>query len=88
MSKKGFELARKAMGDTANDFTLYFAQAISENTDKLHNVRAEIPALKQELALRTAAHQSEKKLQVRRTKLIQLAEDNDDRPAPRPNRRC
>ena len=77
LSKKGFALARTAMGDTATD-TLYFAQAISENTEKLHNTQGEISALKQELALRTAAHQPEKKLQTRRTKLIQLAEENGD----------
>jgi TonB family protein len=77
LSEKGFALARKAMGDTAND-TLYFAQAISENYDKLHNTRAEITALKQELGLRAAAHQTEKRLQPRRTKLIQLAEESGD----------
>lgn len=77
LSEKGFALARKVMGDTAND-TLYFAQAISENYDRLHNARAEIGALKQEISLRAAAHQTEKRLQPRRTKLIQLAEENGD----------
>lgn len=77
LSEKGFALARKTMGDTASD-TLYFAQAISENNDRLHNTRAEISALKQEIALRAAARQPEKRLQPRRTKLIQLAEENGD----------
>ena len=77
LSEKGFTLARKVLGDTAND-TLYFAQAISENYDRLHNTRAEIGALKQEIGLRAAAHQTEKRLQPRRTKLIQLAEETGD----------
>ncbi|MBX7198413.1 MAG: energy transducer TonB [Rhodospirillaceae bacterium] len=78
LSEKGFALARAAMGDKAND-TLYFAQAISENNLGLHNARAAIAALKQEIALRAAANQNEKKLQPRRTLLIKLAEENNDR---------
>ena len=77
LAQRGFALSRKVMGDGAND-TLYFAQAISENYDKLHNTRAEIAALKQEIALRAAAHQPEKRLQTRRTKLLQLAEESGD----------
>ncbi len=78
LSEKGFALSRELMGDKAAD-TLYFAQAISENTLMLRNVRAAIPALKQEIALRAAANQNEKKLQPRRTLLIKLAEENNDR---------
>lgn len=78
LAEKGFARAREAMGDKAAD-TLYFAQAIAENNLLLHNYRAAIPALKQEIALRAAANQNEKKLQPRRTLLIKLAEENNDR---------
>ena len=77
LSEKAFALARKSMGDKASD-TLYFAQAISENNLGLRNYRAAIPALKQELSMRAAASQNEKKLQPRRTLLIKLAEENGD----------
>lgn len=77
LSEKGFALSREVMGDKAAD-TLYFAQAVSENYLGLRNVRGAIPALKQELSLRAAASQNEKKLQPRRTLLIKLAEENGD----------
>ncbi|TAL01825.1 MAG: energy transducer TonB [Rhodospirillaceae bacterium] len=77
VSQKGFALARKVMGDTAPD-TLYFAQAISENQLGLHNAQGAMRALKQELALRSNAGQSEKKLQSHRTLLIKLAQESGD----------
>jgi len=77
LSQKGLTLARKAEGDKAPD-TLYFAQAISENQLGLRNVQGAIRALKQEITLRSAAGQSEKKLQSRRTLLIQLAQNSGD----------
>ena len=78
LSQKGLALARKNMGDTAPD-TLYFAQAISEATLNMRNVRGAATALHQELEMRTAAGQAEQKLQSRRTLLIQLAEENGDK---------
>jgi len=78
LSQKGLILSREHMGDTAPD-TLYFAQAISEANLNTRNVRGAISALKQELALRAAAKQTEQKLQARRTLLIQLAEQNGDK---------
>jgi TonB family protein len=77
LSQKGFALARKAEGDTAPD-TLFFVQAISEAYLGMHNSSSAIRAMKQELALRSNAGQSEKKLQSRRTRLIQIAEDSGD----------
>jgi TonB family protein len=77
LSQKGLTLARQKLGDHAPD-TLYFAQAVDENDIGLHNFRAAIPAMKQEIALRAAAGQPEKKLQPRRTFLIKLAEENGD----------
>jgi TonB family protein len=73
LAQKGLAMSRKQLGDTAPD-TLYFAQAITENQLGLHNNTGTMRALKQELALRSAAGQPEKKLQSRRTMLIQLAE--------------
>ena len=78
LSEKGFALARGVAGDKGAD-TLYFAQAISENNLMLHNYRSAIVALKQEIALRAAESQNEKKLQPRRTLLIKLAEENNDK---------
>lgn len=78
-AQKGLALARKTLGDTAPD-TLYFAQAISENQLGLHNIPGVMRALKQELALRSDAGQAEKKLQSRRTLLVQLAEQSGDKP--------
>jgi protein TonB len=78
LSEKAFPLARKAEGDRAAD-TLYFAQAISENNLMLHNARATMAALKQEIQMRAGASQNEKKLQPRRTLLIKLAEENGDK---------
>lgn len=77
LSQKGFALARTAEGDNALD-TLYFAQGISESVIALRNWSGAIRALKQEIKLRSAAGQSEKKLQSRRTLLIKLAEENGD----------
>jgi len=77
LAQKGFALAREHMGDKAPD-TLYFAQGIAENELELHNYRAAIAAMKQEIALRAAAGQSEKKLQPRRTMLIKLAQELGD----------
>ena len=75
LSQKGLALARKTMGDKAPD-TLYFVQAISEANLYMRNARGAILALRDELALRSAAGQNEQKLQPRRTLLIQLAEEN------------
>jgi TonB family protein len=77
LAQKGFALARKTSGDKDPD-TLYFAQAITENQLALRNFTGGARALKQELALRADAGQSEKKLQSRRTLLIQLSEQNGD----------
>ena len=65
------------MGEHAPD-TVYFAVGISTNQLALHNVQGAIRALKQEIAVRSDAGQAEKKLQPRRTILIQLAQDNGD----------
>lgn len=78
LSQKGLVAAREALGDKAPD-TLYFVQAISENTLATGNMRAAITALKQEIAMRAAAGQDEKKLQPRRTLLIKIAEEADDK---------
>ena len=77
LAQKGFALAREHMGDKAPD-TLYFAQGVAENELALRDYRAAIPAMKQEIALRAGAGQSEKKLQPRRTALIKLAQDMGD----------
>lgn len=78
LSTQGLKLARAALGDEAPD-TLYFVQAISENTLASGNVRGAMAAMKQEIAMRKAAGQTEKRLQARRTLLIKLAEDNGDK---------
>ncbi len=78
LSQKGLVAAREALGDKAPD-TLYFVQAISENTLATGNMRAAIAAMKQEIAMRAAAGQDEKKLQPRRTLLIKIAEESDDK---------
>lgn len=77
LSQKGLKLSRDARGDAAPD-TLYFAQAISENTIATGNVRGAISALKQEIEMRSRAGQDEKRLQLRRTLLIKLAEESGD----------
>jgi TonB family protein len=77
-SQKGFTLAQSAMGDKAPD-TLYFAQGITEGYRAMHNTRLAMSALKREISLRAGAGQAEKKLQARRTLLIQMAEENGDR---------
>ena len=76
-AKKGLDLSRKVMGDTAPD-TLYFLQAITEGNMGLRNMRGTMTALRQELEMRAAAGQKEQKLQPRRTLLIKLAEENGD----------
>jgi TonB family protein len=76
-SQKGFALARDLEGDQHPD-TLYFAQGISQSLIGMRNWSGAMRALKQELALRSAAGQPEKKLQPRRTILIKLAEENGD----------
>jgi TonB family protein len=78
LSQQGLKLSREALGDDAPD-TLYFVQAISENTLATGNVRGAISAMKQELAMRSGAGHDEKRLQARRTLLIQLAEENGDK---------
>ncbi|MGE3332247.1 MAG: energy transducer TonB [Rhodospirillaceae bacterium] len=78
LSQKGLAAARAALGDKAPD-TLYFVQAISENTMATGNMRATIAAIKQEIDMRAAAGQDEKKLQPRRTLLIKIAEESDDK---------
>ena len=78
VSQKGLALSQKVKGDKAPD-TLYFAQGITEGYRATRNTRLAASALKKELALRAGAGQDEKKLQPRRTLLIQMAEDNNDR---------
>jgi TonB family protein len=78
LSQQGLKVARQSIGDDAPD-TLYFVQAISENTLATGNIRGAIAALKTELAMRAAAGQEEKRLQARRTLLIKLAEENGDK---------
>lgn len=78
LSQQGLKIARQSLGDDASD-TLYFIQAISENTLASGNMRGAIAALKQEIAMRAAAGQDEKRLQPRRTMLIKLAEESGDR---------
>ncbi len=78
VSQKGMVLAQKVKGDKAPD-TLYFAQGVTEGYRAMRNGRLAASALKKELALRSAAGQDEKKLQPRRTLLIQMAEENGDR---------
>jgi len=78
LSQKGLVLAREVIGDDAPD-TLYFIQAITETTLAQGNQRGAIAALKNEIAMRKAAGQPESKLQPRRTLLIKLAEDNNDK---------
>jgi TonB family protein len=77
LSQKGLAISREALGDKAPD-TLYFVQSISESYTALRNDRAAMKALRQELDMRSAAGQPEKKLQVRRALLIKLAEDEGD----------
>jgi TonB family protein len=78
LAQKGLDLARSNLGDKHPD-TLYFAQAVSMNATGLGNSGATINAMKQELDLRSKAGQSEQKLQGRRTKLIQMAEESGDK---------
>jgi TonB family protein len=78
LSQQGLKLARESLGDSAPD-TLYFVQAISENTLASGNIRGAIAALKNEIAMRAAAGQDEKRLQPRRTLLIKLAEESGDK---------
>lgn len=78
LSQKGLAAARNSLGDKAPD-TLYFVQAISENTLASGNMRGAIAAMKNEIAMRAAAGQDEKKLQSRRTLLIKLAEETGDK---------
>lgn len=78
ISQKGLVLAQSRKGDKAPD-TLYFAQGVTEGYRALRNTRGAMSALKKELALRAGAGQNEKKLQARRTLLIQMAEENGDR---------
>ena len=77
LSQQGLKLARQTLGDDAPD-TLYFVQAISENTLATGNLRGAMTAMKQELAMRSSAGHDEKRLQPRRTLLIKLAEENGD----------
>jgi len=78
LAEKGLPMARKVEGDRGAD-TLYFAQALSENYLMMRNARSAMGALKQEIQMRLAAGQTEKKVQPRRTLLIQLAEENGDK---------
>ena len=78
LAEKGLPMARKIEGDRGAD-TLYFAQALTENYVMMHNPRGAMAALKQEIQMRLAAGQSEKKVQQRRTLLIQIAEENGDK---------
>ncbi len=78
LSQKGLTMAAEASGPKSPD-TLYFVQAVSENTLAQGNMRGAMAALKQEIAARTAAGQPEQKLQARRTLLIKLAEENNDK---------
>jgi len=78
LSQKGLALAREVMGDKEAD-TLYFAQSITEAHLAMRNFRAAIPAMKNELAMRSAAGQAESRLQKRRVVLIKLAEDSGDK---------
>lgn len=78
LSQKGLAVARASLGDKAPD-TLYFAQGISEANLQMRNMRGAIAALKTELDLRSAAGQTEAKLQARRTVLIKIAEDAGDK---------
>jgi TonB family protein len=77
LSQQGLKVSRETLGDDASD-TLYFVQAISENTLASGNVRGAISAMKQEIAMRSAAGHDENRLQARRTLLIKLAEENGD----------
>lgn len=77
LSRQGLALARETLGDGAPD-TLYFVQAVAENTLAGGNPRGAIPALKQEIAMRAAAGHGERRLQPRRALLIKLAEENGD----------
>ncbi len=77
LSKKGLALTEKTAGEKSPD-ALYFAQGISEAYRSMRNARAAIPALRREISMRAAAGQKEKKLQPRRTLLIQLSEENGD----------
>lgn len=54
-------------------------RAVSETAIGAHNLRAAQKALKVELDLRSAAGQSEEKLQRRRTLLVKLAEESGDK---------
>jgi len=76
-AQKGLDLSRTVNGDKAPD-TLYFVQAVTEANLGMRRITAAIPALKRELEMRAAAGQDEKRLQPRRTLLIQLAEENGD----------
>ncbi len=78
LAVKGFDLSRKLNGDKHPD-TLYFAQAVTETATGARNMRAAQKALKTELDVRSAAGQSEDKLQRRRTLLIKLAEESGDK---------
>jgi TonB family protein len=76
-AQKGLPLAIEVQGDKSPD-ALYFVQAITEANMGMRNMRGTMTALKRELEMRTAAGQTEKKLQPRRTLLIKLAEENGD----------
>ncbi len=76
-AQEGLKLSLEVNGPKAPD-TLYFVQAITESQMGLRNTQGAMRALKQELEMRTAAGQSESKLQRRRTLLIQMAEENRD----------
>jgi TonB family protein len=78
LAEKGLPLAQKIEGEHAPD-TLYFAQALTENYVMLRNMRGAMGALKQEIQMRLAAGQNEKKVQPRRTLLIQIAEESGDK---------
>jgi TonB family protein len=77
-AQKGLALSQKTLGDKAPD-TLYFAQGVTEGYLNTRNFRAAITAMRKELDMRSAAGQTEQKLQPRRTLLIQLAEENGDK---------
>lgn len=78
LSTQGLKIASESLGADAPD-TLYFVQAVSENTLAAGNVRGAIAAMKRELAMRAAAGQDEKRLQARRTLLIKIAEESNDK---------
>jgi TonB family protein len=74
----GLALAQKELGNKHPD-TLYFAQALSEAYMELGDKKNAVAALNRELDLRSAAGQSEQKLQLRRTTAIKFAEEAGDK---------